>query len=57
VGLLTIVVFVFLAPEFFFFNFGTLDSPFAHLLVVLNFSVWEFTVFSEYDVEAKEEYT
>jgi hypothetical protein len=54
VGLLSVVVFVFFAPEFFFFDFGTLDSPFAHLLVVLNFGIGEFSVFSEDYVEAEQ---
>ena len=47
---------VFLAPNFFLLHFGALDSPFAHLFVVFNFSVGEFAVFPENYVEAQKEY-
>ena len=46
----------FLSPEFFLLHFGTLDSPFAHLLVMFNLSLGKLAVFFEYDVEAKQEY-
>ena len=47
------IIFAFLAPKFLLFHFGALDSPLAHLLVVLNFGIGELTVFLEYDVEAE----
>ena len=50
------VAVVFLAPDFLFFHFGALDSPFAHFFVVLNFGIGEFSVFSEDYVEAEKEY-
>ena len=52
----TVVAVVFLAPDFLFFHFGALDSPFAHLFVVFNFCVGEFAVFSENYIEAQKEY-
>lgn len=48
---------VLLSPKFLLFNLGTLDTTFAHLQVVFNFSVREFSIFSEYDVEAEQEHT
>ena len=44
------------APKFFLFHFGTLDPPFAHLLVMLYLSLRKFAVFSENDIEAEEKY-
>ena len=47
---------VFLAPKLYFIFFCTLDTSFAHLLIVFNLSFWELSVLSENDVETKSEY-
>ena len=47
-----ITVLVLLAPNFYFFFLGALDTPLAHLPVVLYLSLRKLSVLPEDDIEA-----
>ena len=50
-----VAVLVFFTPNPYFLFLGTLDAPFAHLLVVLDLGFRKFSVLPEDDVETKAE--
>ena len=56
IAALRLAIGAFLAPHLYFIFFGTLDTSFAHLPVVLDLRFRKFAVFPEDDVEAESEY-